>query len=381
MELEELARFTGNQSIENPAYLLEFSDGMGTFSDNIIALEMDEELIDKLKAGNEVNLVGEGEGHVKLCTDSQTFRIKTCETSNSVVVIADQAPRSGKSDPRVHIQKAVGMVSAHLELELVRINLTNLNNVLKEYPYKGPQFEEEYTEDCILGLDALVERIGCSKGELLDLFDKSEAILIGGFWRLIDMFYLSKCIVQIVSVVDEKRWESSHIPVSGLFEALKTLCPKFILKHCIDLCCSSGETRDSVELLHPEVSRLVATYVLYPPRRMALGDFFSTLNSLLPVGVTPLPQYLVGTVIIDYEKKIVSYFPVKELSVNPHERIDQLYAFQEKWDRDKIEPYLVDLLRPGDTVDGLLSKYCRKTVDKEGRQSLLRKNSFDSCSL
>jgi len=56
---------------------------------------------------------------------------------------------------------------------------------------------------------------------------------------------------------------------------------------------------------------------------------------------------------------VYQYFPVSRLSPSLKPRLSELFAHRAKWILSDIEPYIVDLLQPGQTAESILRKHAR----------------------
>ena len=93
-------------------------------------------------------------------------------------------------------------------------------------------------------------------------------------------------------------------------------------------------------------------------------------QSVLPVGVSPDLDWLSTIAVDDVSQsgeQWLTYFPATELSVEPQERFQQLFAFRQKWNNKDVRPYLNSLPLPaGMSIDKIVLKYCRMTSTPEG---------------
>ncbi|KAF1742509.1 hypothetical protein MXB_3219, partial [Myxobolus squamalis] len=246
-------------------------ENMNKFNSDFLVMEVKEDFLENFEIDQEIFIVGGNEGPAVLCTEKKTFGIKTSETSNSLIIIGTQPPeqiekRSDQSVSSTH--QIEGIITSFLEITQIKPSPQKLMDILKEYPYKGPINEKIYNNDSKFSLQKLSEYAQCSKSELIDILQRQNAIIIDGFWRVIDDFYISKCVVQILNLIDEKSWDLKSIPIPLLYQVLECLFPSFVIRHCLKLCGTLDSTESTAELNEPSSASFVATYILSAPRCM-----------------------------------------------------------------------------------------------------------------
>ncbi|KAF0992513.1 hypothetical protein HZS_778 [Henneguya salminicola] len=343
-------------------------------------MEVEEEFIKKMKNNDEVRISGEIDQGAILCTENETYKIKVCETSNSLVVIGS-TPTFISSTKSKNFQQpsneVMGIFSSCFELCQISPTPSKVIEILNKYPYKGPLYEKQYNSDLFHGLHALAEHAQCSKFELLDILLKIDAILIDGVWRIIDEFYVLKCIIQIISLINEKQWHFTKIPVKSLVATLVELFPSFVIYYSLSLCSASDNKQEFSKLLEANVAKFAAIYILHEPGSMMADDFYFTWNSLLPTGMRMTSEYLKGVAIEKDNGKIITYFSKSKLSLDPILRFNQIFEAKEKWTRLEIEPYIMDLIDK-DTSVNLLAKFCNKLTEIDGSVYYIKKTNLSN---
>merc|ERR1712168_1208418 len=68
---------------------VELTFGMQIENPNQRLLELNDDLLKKIEAGEELYIRGEDEESVVLCTDQKTYDIKLCQTSNQLLIVPD----------------------------------------------------------------------------------------------------------------------------------------------------------------------------------------------------------------------------------------------------------------------------------------------------
>jgi len=63
----------------------------------------------------------------------------------------------------------------------------------------------------------------------------------------------------------------------------------------------------------------------------------------------------------------IRYFPSSLLPDTPIERFIELFKVRAKWKFNEIEPYLTNIVDPGDTIEQLLAKYTRVNQTPNGK--------------
>lgn len=360
---------------ESLMHSLKFEDSCEKFCDEFIAIEVSEDLLNDLKISKMGTIIGRDDDATVLCTDKRTFKLKNVGTSNSILVVDDQPNSDQNSHLKPPTSKIVGVYSSMLLLDETTPSIQKLIDILSEYSYKGPGNEK----NCIgkvLSFDQLLERMLCSKFELLDLLYQADALCIGGMWRLIDEVYISACAVQISTLIDEKKLDFTQLSLKQVKNDLVDLYPKFITEHTLTKCSKTTDQQTGLCSINESIlAQFVAMYILNAPKIMVLDQFYAAWQSLLPLGIQAKSEYLYGVAFENIDENYVKYLPKSALKKDLAERINQLFEINTKWLKTQMEPYILDVIETSDNVERVFSKYCNKYIDENNQVYLIKKTN------
>ncbi|KII64866.1 Sister chromatid cohesion protein DCC1 [Thelohanellus kitauei] len=346
-------------------YNLEFSEDFERFGNEFFCLELSESQYQVLKSEMLFKIVGDENSTPVLCTEKQTFALKTVETSNNLLVVdntfhATQTPQ-GSSRPH----QVLGIEHSKLQMFETKPSEQKLRDILGAYPYQGPQYEPKYRND-VLSLEQLSEHMQCSNSQLLDLlFGMPDATSLDGYWRVVDEHYLAKCVVQICNLVDENQWDPEALPNDDIREILSSLYSRGIIDLALEVCCHVKSETDPYSLSEKKVARFYAIYILHDAKRMVLSEFYSTWQNLLPLGFEATSDHLKGVALEDEENNTITYFPKSSLSRNMADRFKQIFSMSEKWRKSQLDPYIKEILDKNQTLDQIYSQYCHKHTQND----------------
>lgn len=265
----------------------------GGLRSDLRLIELDEKLLDSVKAGDVV-IKGATQEDAVLCTSDKTFALKVVETTNTLLLLPPQGeldedfaaipslPTPGRDASAIRdvglqtqLQKsaaakdyppltATATVGAHLELVEIMPCLDKLPELLGR-PYNFEHDEEQQQAAAGQGVDdmdtdwpasvaaagpgstalqrqqgpftleQLLQRVQASCAELLAELQRLQAVQFGPHWRLVDSAYLGSVLEMLLVSAMERGW-SLQEPMA-LQDVLEALQPEgykpVIIQHCL----------------------------------------------------------------------------------------------------------------------------------------------------
>ncbi|KAG1709144.1 Sister chromatid cohesion protein DCC1 [Nymphon striatum] len=373
------------------AQSLKFSGNIGEHND-LILLELDQSLLDKLMNDKCIVFRGEKTDEAVLCTKDTTFEVKEAETSNALLIspgckIPDQIPNSAERS--VTFPEVLGIHHMYYELRQCKPKLQKIRRLLEENLYCGEEYE---TEDSLkYNLDAILDYVQGSENEIVEELVNMHACYVKGYWRLLDHGYQFRVVNHIMEFIDANFSVGKEIPKSAVLDALEDLEPRSILDQVFgwyaDKDYNTNNAMSSQKRKVPEngdVSRKTArcsaqqvAAILDSDDKETLGfdedyssdeletdsdddvdndnDSESDSDNENPADCLP------DMVLTDTQSTppVIWYFPTHNLPYDINERFNLLFKTREKWTHDEITPFIQDLATLKLTVNAMLTKYAR----------------------
>lgn len=358
---------------------LKFSDDFKSTDFRLI--EVDDELMNKIKSGERIQLVGDPKADAVLCTSSSTFSVKKVETSNSIYLV--------QQSNSINFE-----ISAKCEdyYELTRItpNSHQLEILLHPTIYHGMEYEKEHPVDpsMLVRKSDLQSKIQASEIERNDLLKQLNVIeFFNGSIRMISKKLLYTFLSDLINAIIAHRWDIHHLSQSDIMKELQLNFDEDcqILEHVLG---SVGQ-RNSKALNYWILDSLLVCksvahilflerYYLKQPYQPVQGkfplkmdvlwpvdDFMSTWAIRVPSGCVPDKSLLEGIAIMERNTILPSflYLPADSLSRDIKERMINLFTVREKYSLEEITPYLIDIVHQSTgsskSVTSLLLQHAR----------------------
>lgn len=351
-------------------------------SDGIKLLELDKAVVQALENGERVVIRGDKEDSAVLCTDRCTYDIKEGEVSNTMLLLSDLALGNNldtTGTPEVDYKEVNTVIHTFYELRPCKPRLARLRAMLEENQYSGQASEEDedhqgnkYTFQDIL------DAVQGSEKEVKTALDKMQALVIDGYWRVLDFDFLVQVMTHLLQLCDENDWTHSGIPVEECVGVLQELYPRNVIEHVLknfstkmtpQAADDEEEDRmhidiDYYKLDEDKVCRFFAEQILKHARKFNLNQFLSTWEKSVPEGMKTSLFQLEGMALIEREStpEVISYLSVDTLPEDINERFDTLFRTKEKWRLDEISPYIKDLETDKMDVTAMLTKFARAST-------------------
>jgi len=343
--------------------------------DGIRLLELDSDLLKNLQEGKSLTIKAEDEENCVLVTDESTYDLRMAETSNLLLVTQDFISKDkldceSDSWKDLEFPRVKGMFSEYLEPRRIKPRLQKMRTLLEENLFAG--VVEEKDEGRIgrkmTKLD-LVNLVQASDSEIDEELKRLHAVEIEGHWRLLDPDYAHSVLNHILNLIEENSWPLDSVPVEEVLTTLKDLEPEEVVLGMLE---AVGEEKDGSDdklmfkISEEKVALNFAQVILQKAGRFNLEDFMQVWTSSLPESfqMKPDPGHLRGLALVD-DKSMppsVAYFPVENLPEDAGSRFDFLFTKREKWTKEDISPYLIDLTTPKLEIGAILLKFARAST-------------------
>lgn len=349
--------------------------------DDLILLELDEKLLPDV-LHQRVSLRGQPDEDAVLCTQSKTFSIKFVGTSNSVFLIppsdhsafceiADDC--SGEKNQQA-IASVIKVAPGNMELVEVAPRLDKLKLLLLENPYSSEEaleFEDlEEMEKNKAGFytwNDLVDKVQASDDELRSGLWALSAVELDGYWRIVDERCMGTVLAMLLHNSVLNDWSLDALIEDEVVRVLVSDgFPPILACHCLHVYGSKvDEDRSKSCLWKLDERRVCAHFAreILSSGRRKMESFMEEWQRKIPEGMQASFEILEGEVLAE---KLgvdlwVRAFSVSSLPANPAERFSILFGERPKWEWKDLQPYIRDLNVPGQSLEGLLLKYTRRT--------------------
>lgn len=373
------------ESVLRPSQLLKFGSECDE-EDELILLELEQNTCDALQSGMPLTIRGLENDTAVLCTDKETYDLKECKTSNSLILMEnlesskdalEQYNLDQTENLEVVERKAICLKSSYLELKRKIPDITRLREYVNQSPYKGPEHEENYSNVKLYSLVDFLDIIPASEGEIISNLKDLGACCIDGKYRTLDFEYVIDCLCIILNVVDSESWSCLDLNLDDLVEKVNDsgeLVPVNIIEHLVSV---YGEiNKPKCSFTERKLSRFFAEMLLQTADSFDLNDFMKVWQDTMPPGIQAKEDDLDGMALIDKTSKpqVVKRFSATELPFDAEKRFEILFEAQEKWTMKEISPYLEDLCLQGQKISSILTRHARSSLTSDEKVFSSRKS-------
>jgi len=387
-------------------------------SESYTLLELSEDLLKDIYDGK-LLIKSTADGEAVLCSSDRTFTMHKLDTSNLLCLIPP--PSSSYSRNSGDKRVIVATASAHIECRDAAPLVDELRHLLEQNVYTKDHLD---SDQCGMQVDQntqnlgkaedytwakLLEKIPMSESELQTALQNLGAVDVDGSYMLLEPVVVSEIIQLFLLVIQENGWSYNNIPLDKALEGLgKSGIKDPLGRHVVHQVTTQtpgtmatfGGTRSEEETGHHHVrldSNLVVALIGYAllwgstGRRMKLGDFTTRWAARLPQELTlqmeRIPsehdamtaldarRLLRGMALVkvaslpgggDHAEEVITVMNARMMTSDPAARFKMMFAEQERWTLEELEPYLADLHIPGKTKDEVLLLYARETKGRGG---------------
>jgi len=370
--------------------------------DEYIMFEMPDEVLNEITSAREpgaFQIRGAAGDKAVLVSPDRCFSVRKVESTNLMLlsppvsavpaagVGADGEPpaKKAKSDG-AKARPVKGIITCHYELEQINPDVTTLRRLLLANTYSadteadvGDEVGREASAEVASTKELYTTRdlqrlVQASNAQLFQALDDLSAIEIDGYWRLLCPDYAADVCEMVLTVIEEKSQELDKVDASVVCDELDVEYPRAIIIHVLRQH-SKTQPKDENEFFALDEAKICvfrATQLFAEIDPYPHDEFMEQLGDILPYGMTPDAAHLKGHAIIqpvavtpsNQSGKQFKYLPLSSLSPEAEQRFKQLFNVRERWKMEEIEPYTIDLVKPGQKFDQFLLKHARSVTTK-----------------
>lgn len=166
--------------------------------------------------------------------------------------------------------------------------LTKLRKILEPTKYQGLELEYAVDKTKLLSYEALCDKIQASKAELNEELEKIQAVLLDGYYRLLEFEYEFRVLSYMLDLIDENSWPLDKISREITIDSLKELVPLPILEAMFRFYTDPSIEEDGVQFYQykqDKVCKFLARVLLKSAGKFNLEEFLQAWKDSVPDGM------------------------------------------------------------------------------------------------
>lgn len=323
--------------------------------------------LEAIKLGEPTVVRGGPDDDVVLTVGSgKTIRLRELCTSNTfwLVNIASGVIKCSTNN----VIEAAGMKG----------NVHRLGELLRLYPYEGPQDRPEAQPGIDrLAIDTLPSLIQANDEELSRALRRHKALVIQGRWRIIGPAYICRFFELFFTTAMLEDWPvgttgllSCSVVIAKFLEDFFDEFPDSqVLQHIFDLFSDEiSEDKDDWRISERLVCRFFADQLLRAKSQWASDEFMSAWGKLVG-DFLPSLEMLRGLALLDQHMADdeglfrLKHFPVEDLPPAAPDRLRFLFQTRGRWLYEDLLPFIEDLEEDEKALQALVIKHVRYSTD------------------
>ncbi|XP_076296827.1 sister chromatid cohesion protein DCC1 [Lasioglossum baleicum] len=341
-------------------------------------LELDQHLLETIKAGDSLTFQGNKEDSVVICTKCRTYDIKEAETSNSCLLVPNlnlfkQTNVPATNDRVTKDYNISGVFHTYYEVKECKPKLEKLLSILEPTTFKGMEYESAVSQELLYDWEKLRSEVQASEDELNRALNDYLIVNIDGYYRLISFEAEVRSLTLMLDLFDENSWELDQVDKEVTYETLKEFIPESVFDVLFAKYAeaSSKSKQDGTPLhryIEEKCCKCLAQVLLAASAVTEHKQFMESWNIGTPEKMEPKEEYLSGVALVTWNgstltKEVVS-FPEADLSKNINERFNELFKAKDKWTMQEIAPYVLIFTTDKMNANALLTKHARCSMVK-----------------
>jgi len=333
-------------------------------------IELNEQLESALKNGEDVVIRGDPQDGVVVCTDTKTFDIKICTTSNELLVSSDLIIPRTKEGPTAATADLVLRVHDYMEPKEILPKLDKLQKLLPTFALSND------SEPKGISTAELLDRVQSSKFQLQEELNRLGAIDRDGWKVVTDMERVS---YSICTAIDSESWSLAAIDESGMVQIInefEQVWPEWAIQHTLKAL-SKSEKDGTYEICQKKLSIQVALFILKrnaeeTNQSIVLEEFTEVWKTMLPSEVEPDVKDLFGFAYVSADKsrgktvEVIHYLNPLNLPGDPLMLFNFLFSLKKQWTDAELQALTKRVTPPGKQASAIISKYCRQSKSATG---------------
>ncbi|KAJ1656978.1 Ctf8p and Ctf18p associating protein [Dispira simplex] len=308
--------------------------------------------------------------HAVLCTPDSSYELRQINTSNSVLVVKLPCGSDGRLDSTLTV---VDSLSSHIELRVFTPRTHQILQLLESTRYRGAEYETLVLEgQTLYNWEQLCMRVQMSNRELREALFRNQAVLLDGYYRLLDPEYLLSVLQLIFTTVILEDLQINRIPVRICVQSLAEHgIPEEVIVQTLRSFSTDTKPRFDVDLDqvvaldHVRVSQFYALRLLTADKtqRWEKRRFEQVWREAVPEVIDihweNLRGYVLEEVGVYDHLPYLRYCPAESMHYDAPKCFQQLFQLKERWELEEMLPFIEHLAETRKRLDALILKYCR----------------------
>lgn len=271
-----------------------------------------------------------------------------------------------------------GQTSGYYELRETRPRLLRIKEVLTQHMYTGASSGDG------IPFKELEAAIQASASEIKAELLRIDSIEIDGNWWLLDAAFMADITDSLLDLVVEHDWPIKSVPCEECVQGLQAVDSNFTAaaaRKCLMSMSSDDESTESPQTVALDEAKvctfrakqlLDAAEAATPSKQYELEEFQQVWKEKVLPGIEPEVETLRGLALLQPQgtRTILTVLKTEELPTDTASRFRKLFTVRAKWTREDLQPYLSDIIEPGQTEDQLLLKFTRVLQPVQGQPRL-----------
>ncbi|KAJ1969165.1 Ctf8p and Ctf18p associating protein [Dispira parvispora] len=305
-----------------------------------------------------------------LCTADTSYELRQINTSNSVLVVKMPSGSHNSLDSKLTV---VDSLASHVELRAFTPRTHQILELLESTRYRGAEYETLVLEgQTLYTWEQLCTRVQLSNRELKEALFHNQAVLLDGYYRLLDPEYLLSVLQLIFTTVILEDLQVDRIPVRVCVQSLAEHgIPEGVIVQTLRSFSTDSSPRFDVDLDqvvamdHAQVSRFYALQLLTADKtqRWEKSRFEQVWREAVPEVIDIRWENLKGCVLEEvgvYDQlPYLRYCPAESMHRDAPKCFQQLFQLKDRWGLEEMIPFIEHLAETRKRLDALILKYCR----------------------
>ncbi|KXS13395.1 hypothetical protein M427DRAFT_156679 [Gonapodya prolifera JEL478] len=292
-----------------------------------------------------------------LVTGDATFNVRGLQTSNSMLILGSEREDGSR--------QIVAQTSTYLELTLATPKLERLKVLLMEHVFDPEEDQMEVSDVPALDTETLRSATQASDEELYKGLSELHAINIDGHWKILAPRYIKSLLLTIVYAAVAADQPLSRLDLDWCTSVLSDgeRPPRGdVVEHVLHMF-SEAEYPPIYSFSPPLISTFLGKYILKEHKSLPLDSFMLGWRKETPPDCEVDLKFLEGFYVTETApgRSIthIHYISKDDLSLEPKDRFQELFARKQRWEEAELLPFIRDLAPDRKKLDVILLKFAR----------------------
>uniref|UniRef100_A0AC34GUQ1 Sister chromatid cohesion protein DCC1 n=1 Tax=Panagrolaimus sp. ES5 TaxID=591445 RepID=A0AC34GUQ1_9BILA len=314
------------------------------------------------------------EDNICFCTDTETYRAKEVETTDTLFV-------TNKIESRTDGESKEYKIKAYLQsfLELTKEEETPylaLKELFKKYVHDGFEGGDVDMSEKIT-IDDLLEQVQFSEHEIYEGIKMLPIVEKDGFLTFLSRSTRTKLLERLIDLIDDP--DIREVTFNRIsFKTLRPYYDEIYSDSVINWIVRTYAYPDH-SINQKAVCRDRAISFLEKNHEISQMAFERKMIRLLPIGLEMDLTALSGIALFKdsiVHGTLIDYVNVEDLPNDPNERLNLLFKIKDSWTMEEFEPYVLDFCLNKTAVAPFLHKHCQQIREGSVKRFVKKDTDF-----